>query len=485
MMSKRNIYKKGFMSLLMLAFVLSTFTMPTMAGDTKTQSKYPVESVTFDSPFVAVADRLKPSVVYISVIREENVQLMSPFWEFHPFLGPFKDQEPEQKKRKVPSSGSGLIIDEVGYVLTNNHVVESAIEITVKLADGSEREGEIVGTDPDTDLALLKIGSVDKEFVAPLGDSDNIRIGDWAIAMGSPLGLEWTLTVGVISAKGRSNLNIAGGGPVFQDFIQTDASINFGNSGGPLTNIHGEVIGINAAINARAENIGFAIPINIAKDVVEQLINRGSVERGYLGMVPTPLTQLMKEALNLDEDIKGVFVEVVESNTPAAEGGLEESDVIVEVDGKDVEEVTDFRFRVARHAPGDSMELTVLRNGKKKKLDFVLGSRSEYLGSSGSAPAVVEESWMGLNVESLNRSKAQRYNLEVNEGMLITGLEEDSPAAGKLRRGDVIIEIDQQEVLNSSDYNKVTASLAEEDRAILVKYHPQGREATRFIALKR
>jgi len=482
-MTKSKPYMKAIIGALVLVFSLSLIATLSIA---QTQSKYPLDATSFNSPFVSVADRLKPSVVFINVIREENVQSMSPFWEFHPFLGPNKERgEQEQRKRKVPSSGSGLIIDELGYVLTNNHVVENATEITIKLADGSERNGEIVGMDPDTDLALVKIGAVDKEYVAPLGDSDNIRIGDWAIAMGSPLGLEWTLTVGVISAKGRSNLNIAGGGPVFQDFIQTDASINFGNSGGPLANIHGEVIGINAAINARAENIGFAIPINIAKDVVEQLINTGSVERGYLGMIPTPLTQLMKEALNLDEDTKGVFVEAVEPNTPASDGGLEESDVIIEVDGKNVKEVTDFRFRVARHAPDDKMELTVLRNGKKKKLDFTLGSRSAYLGTANVAPSVTKESWMGLNVESLNRSNAQRYNFEVEEGMLVTGLENDSPAAGKLRRGDVIVEIDQQEVLTVSDFNEVTSSLLDEDRAILVKYHPQGKSATRFIALKK
>jgi serine protease Do len=436
---------------------------------------------TFDSPFVSVAERLKPAVVYITVVKEQNISSQIPYG-FRQFF----EMEPnpnEPRTRRVPSSGSGLIIDKDGYILTNNHVVSNATKITVKLVDGSEVNAEIIGTDPDTDLALIKVGKVKSEYVAPLGDSDAMRIGDWAIAMGSPLGLEWTLTVGVISAKGRSNLRIAGGGPVFQDFIQTDASINFGNSGGPLANIKGEVIGINSAINASAENIGFAIPINMAKEVVRQLREGGIVQRGYLGMMPTRLTALLREALAVGDDIKGVFVESVSANTPADEGGLKASDVVIEVDGKKVLDVNDFRFRVAAHAPGDDMDLTILREGKESRLNFILGNRADALNQPRTR-VEVDEDWMGLKVAPLNSRMTQRMNIEVEEGVVVVSVDQDSPSEGKLRAGDVIVEVGQEAVKDINDWREVIGNLSDSDKAVLVIYHPGGRSATRIIALK-
>lgn len=472
-----------------LSFSLTAPSAFAQGDEMSMKSRYPVDGSTFDSPFVAVAERLKPAVVYIEVIREREVSQM-PFFDFHPFFGPGPEgQNNEPRTQKVPSSGTGFIIDSSGLVLTNNHVVDSATSIKVSMADGTERDGEIVGVDPETDLALISIGAVQEDQVAPLGDSDAIRIGDWAIAMGNPMGLEWTLTVGVISAKGRSNLNIGGGrtSPIFQDFIQTDASINFGNSGGPLTNIHGEVIGINAAINTRAQNIGFAIPVNLAKEVVKQLQESGKVSRGYLGMVPTELNPLMAEALNLGDDVEGVFVESVQDGTPASDGGLAASDVIIEIDGAPVSEVSDFRFRVARHAPGEKMELTVLREGKKKRLSFKLGDRADYVenASDTRTPDRGAEPWMGLTVTSLDSPIAQRVGVEVEKGVLITRIEEDSPAEGQLRPGDVIIEVDQKKVSSTSDWREVTSGLEDSDRAVLIKYHPQGRTMTRFVALKK
>lgn len=241
--------------------------------DVSVQSKYPLIGDSYESPFVSVGEKLKPAVVYIKVEKEETVSEAFPgFDPFRDFFNKPRGQEP--RKRTFPASGSGVIIDKRGYILTNNHVVENAKKITVKLEDDTEEEATLVGTDPETDLALIQINAVKPHQVAELGDSDEIRIGDWAIAMGNPLGLEWTLTVGVISAKGRSNLNISGRGPAFQDFIQTDASINFGNSGGPLANIRGEVIGINTAINTSGQNIGFAIPINMARKLSNNLKRR-------------------------------------------------------------------------------------------------------------------------------------------------------------------------------------------------------------------
>ncbi|MBS1262818.1 MAG: Periplasmic serine endoprotease DegP [Calditrichaeota bacterium] len=477
---------------LMIAFVVAAFLLAGLIpSQSPAEKEIKVEgsrylTSTFESPFVAVAERLKASVVHINAIREREVRPFIPrFFENNPFF----DIDPEDRKprvQKIPSSGSGIIIDSEGYVLTNNHLVQDAGEITVKLIEGEEVDAEVVGADPETDLALLRIDPVAEDYVAPLGDSDKIRIGDWAIAMGNPLGLDWTLTVGVISAKGRSNLNIAGGGPVFQDFIQTDASINFGNSGGPLANIHGEVIGLNAAVNARAEGIGFAIPINLAKDVVRQLKESGSISRGYLGMVPRPLTGLLREALALDEDVEGVFVEAVEANTPAEEGDLREEDVIVEVDGEPVSDVNDFRFRVARHEPGQRLALTVLRDGKRRELEFTLANRAEYLQAASAPAGGGEAPWMGLDVESLDSPRVRRNaDIEVDSGVIVVGVREDSPAQGVLNRGDVIVEIDQKPIENLADWRKVTGELRGVTKAVLVKYHPQGRAQTRYAALKK
>ncbi|HEX05146.1 MAG TPA: PDZ domain-containing protein, partial [Bacteroidetes bacterium] len=435
----------GLVLIMVLAGIIS-IPMPSYSQSVDMQdSRYAMS--TFESPFVAVAERLKPGVVFISAVREREIRIPAIF-ENHPF---FKDMIPNEqgapRTQRIPSSGSGFIIDAEGYIITNNHVVQGASEITVTLVDGEEIEAEVIGTDPETDLALLKIGPVPADHVVPLGDSDAIRIGDWAIAMGNPLGLDWTLTVGVISAKGRSNLNISGGGPIFQDFIQTDASINFGNSGGPLTNIRGEVIGINAALNAAADGIGFAIPINLAKDVISQLREDGHISRGYLGMMPRTLSALLREALGLDEDVDGVFVESVEAGTPAEDGGLRESDVVTEVDGLSVDNVNDFRFRIARHAPGDRMELEVLRDGRKKDLDFVLGDRNEYLNVVEGETPVETRVWMGLSVENVDDPAVRRNSdFQVDSGVVVMKVADDSPAQGVLRPGDVIVQLDQREI---------------------------------------
>ncbi|MBC8205165.1 MAG: trypsin-like peptidase domain-containing protein, partial [FCB group bacterium] len=294
-----------------------------------------------ESPFIAVAEMVKPAVVSISSEMESTVPRMQDFFDRGPFRDFFEPRTPQKMQpRKAQSGGTGIIISSDGYILTNNHLAEKAAKITVTLADGDEYEAEIAGADPMTDVALLKIDkNLKPSQVAKLGDSDAIKIGQWAIAIGNPFGLDWTVTVGVISAKGRGGLNISGGGPDLQNFIQTDASINFGNSGGPLVNIRGEVIGINTAINTQGQGLGFAIPINMARQVVDQIKNEGKVSHGYLGMLPAPLTNAKKEALGLDKDVKGIFVDHVEPNTPADEGGLEPGDVIVELENEKIADV--------------------------------------------------------------------------------------------------------------------------------------------------
>lgn len=424
-------------------------------------------STPFESPFVSVAEALKRSVVNITVKKHSD---LSQYHSFEDWL-PFRDMPPQE----VTSGGSGLIIDSQGRVVTNNHVVEGGEEILVRLSEGEERTASLIGVDPETDLALLDIGPVPDSMVAKLGDSDDIRIGDWAVAMGNPVGLDWTLTVGVISAVGRSDLLISGGGPVFQDFIQTDASINFGNSGGPLANIHGEVIGINAAVNTAAQGIGFAIPINMAREVMTQLLDSGVVRRGYLGMIPVELDELRREALELDESVQGIFVESVSNGTPADRGGLEGSDVITEVDGEPVSDVADFRLRIARHEPGSKLELTVLRDGRTRSLNFTLADRSEFVETAREGVSGGVEPWMGLSVAPLDDE----------EGVVVSTVDSDSPAEGKIAVGDVIVEIDGEEIGSIADWRDVTTQLRSVTRAVLVKFHQQGEDRSRFVALKR
>ncbi|MFC2170349.1 trypsin-like peptidase domain-containing protein [Calditrichota bacterium] len=439
----------------------------------------------YESPFVSVAERLKPSVVNISSERmvADPHKMLREFEPFREFFERRPDAPPRRRSRQA--SGTGVIISEEGHVLTNNHVVDGAETITVELLDGEERKAKVLGTDPETDLALIDIGKVKPDYVAKLGDSDKIRIGDWAIAMGNAMGLEWTLSVGVISAKGRSDLLISGGGPIYQDFIQTDASINFGNSGGPLANIHGEVVGINTAINAAGNDIGFAIPINLAKDVVRQLDENGQVTRGYLGMVPVELDPLKREALGLDEDTRGIFVESVQAETPADKGGLQASDIILEVDDKPVADVTDFRFRVARHRPDDKMELTVLRSGKKKKLDFTLANRAEYIAQNQQASPMVNDGWMGIRIAALTSPYARGMEFEVDQGVLVIQVKEDSPAAGKLRKGDVIVKLQQEDINSVDDWTELTGEIGDTDKAVLVMYYRDGKGSSKFVAIKK
>lgn len=431
----------------------------------------------FESPFVAVAERLKPAVVNVTVEREA-----SPYHDLEDFFSP---QERNPRPRRSTAGGSGFIIDSDGHVLTNNHVVEDAVSIRVMLFDGEEREATLIGADPETDLALLDIGKVEENWVAYLGDSDAMRIGDWAIAMGNPMGLDWTLTVGVISAKGRSDLSISGGGPVFQDFIQTDASINFGNSGGPLANIRGEVIGVNSAVSTAAQGIGFAIPINMARDVVRDLLDSGYVQRGYLGMLPVELDALKKEALGLDSELKGIFVESVSPETPAEAGGLMASDVVVAVDDVPIEDVTQFRLRVARHKPGQEMRLEIVRDQQRRLLSFTLADRSEYVKSASNGTNTLGRSWMGLSVGALNSPQVREMEFDVDSGVVILSIENGSPAEDKLQIGDVIAKVDGKSVSNLSDWQQITDGLGNTARAVLVMYYRSGQGSSRFVALKR
>jgi serine protease Do len=444
------------------------------------------------SPFVAVAERLLPSVVHIKTSTKVSPRSSRSPFGMPDFFG-IPDDQFHRDLDKITGSGSGFIVDDEGYILTNNHVIEGADEITVVLSDHKEVPGEVVGTDPETDLAVVKI---DKKHsagrVAPLGKSDDVRVGDWAIAIGNPYGLEQSLTVGVISATGRANLNIAGGAPIFQNFLQTDASINFGNSGGPLVDIHGRVIGINTAINTQAQGIGFAIPMDMADKVYRDLKSRGAVTRGYLGMVPRELGAEMRMALDLDPEQTGILVDSVQEDTPAAAGGLEAGDVIASWAGSQIKDVPDFRMKVARTSPGETVKAEILRGGKKKTLSFTLADRADAIRNPGQPsignPVAPEDPVLGLEVAEISDELIRRF--ELNEelvarhgGILITSVGRESPARGKLSVGDVLYRMDRKRIANLDDFREAEKSFMDQD-ALLVHVIRGNRTTIEAIALK-
>jgi len=450
-----------------------------------TGSHLPLIDEAGNSPFVAVAEKVQPVVVNIQAEKELEGHSNIPFDIFD--WGPFFRQPPDKNRQrrlpKVTSGGSGIIIDESGLILTNNHVVSEATKITVKFADMSEQSAEIIGVDPETDVALIKVkDKIPPEMVAKLGDSDNIRIGEWAIAIGNPFGLDWTVTVGVVSARGRSNLNIGGDQRLhFQNFIQTDASINYGNSGGPLVNIRGEIIGVNTAINAQGHGIGFAIPINMARKVAEQLQANGVVHRGYLGVYPTELDEVKREALGIDNDINGVFIDGVQENTPASEGGLKGGEVVIAIDGQSVENLTDFRFKIADFPPNAKIKMTVWQDRKIKEMKFKLGERSDYLKI---ANVLIKPShtWLGIEVAPTDSREGQRWGVNDLKGALVIQVEPDSHADGILEPGDVIVEIGGEEIRSVKDFYRMAEKLKDREKAIPFWVNRNGRRT--FIPIR-
>ena len=430
-----------------------------------------------ESPFVPVVDRALPAVVFIDVTKKVGGDGGDGSDEFmRRFFG-----QPMPRQQRVPSSGSGFIIDGQGRILTNNHVVRDAESIKVTLNDGRTFKATTVGTDPATDVAVIKIeGS--KLPVLPLGDSDKLRIGDWAIAIGNPLGdLRGSVTVGIVSAQGRNNLNIFGGTPDYQDFIQTDASINFGNSGGPLCNIRGEAIGINTAINTSGQGIGFAIPINLARHVAEQLVAHGVVKRAMLGVNLANLTPEMAEGFGLANQ-QGCVVQLVVKDSPAEKAGIKRNDVIVDLNGSPVTDSDKFRFKIADFPSGARVKLGVLRDGKKMSFEVVLADRDTMLASNQGKVDVVEGSDdVGMTVRDL--TAGEKAELNVDAGVRVTDVADESEAQDKdIQAGDVIEEVNRQPVKNSEDFKAQVAKVRKAGKPLVLIVNHNG--STRFETLK-
>ena len=436
--------------------------------------------------FTGVAKKVIPTVVFIKV--EQTIEAAgTPFQYNNPFdlfeddmfrrfFGHRFPQMRPSEKYKQTGWGSGFIVSKEGYILTNHHVVGEADKIEVTLKDGREFEAKVIGSDPKSDVALIQIKGAKDLPVLPLGDSESLEIGEWVMAVGNPFGLSHTLTVGVVSAKGRTSVGITD----YEDFIQTDAAINPGNSGGPLINMRGEAVGINSAIFSKSGGymgIGFAIPINMVKMIKEQLIAHGKVDRGYLGIGIQDLSRELLESFGLDADTEGVLISQVYEDSPAEKHGLKRGDVLIQMNGRPVKDVGHFRNMIAMTMPGTDIDLTLIRKGKQKTVKVKLGNLNEAKTEEPTQNDLMEK--IGITVQNLNEDLANQFGYQEIEGVLISGVKPGSPAAfAGLRPGTVILEANRENVQTVSDLVKaLNVSSTSKKVLLLVK----GQRGTRYV----
>ncbi len=428
--------------------------------------------------FADLADAVQPSIVNIRTRsaaptpEEQGPQQRQPFFGF-PFQTP---RQPSQ------GMGTGFIISSEGFVVTNNHVIAQFDEIVVQLNDGSEVDATVIGSDPNTDVALLKVETDSPLPALKLGNSDAMRPGDWVIAIGNALGLENTVTAGIISAKHRVINEPGGEQRRFDDFLQTDAAINPGNSGGPLLNLAGEVVGINTAIRRGANDVGFAVPINIAKQILPQLQASGRVSRGWLGVRIQPIDDVTAEHLGI-KDTRGALVAEVDAGSPADDAGLAYGDVIVEFDGQAVDEMETLPKLVAALPGGSTVRVVVVRDGKRKKLDVELGELDAGTVVASREEPETETNPYGLAVQDITAEIAKQLELERREGVVVSEVTADSPAAAAgLRRGDIILEVDKETIRSVRDFADALEA-ADGKKGMLLYVRHRGGAAT-FVPLK-
>jgi serine protease Do len=454
--------------------------------------------------FAEVARKVSPSVVLIQVERETEAMQMSPFG--FPFGNgdsdnfPFNDdffrrffgdrlpdsprhnapgkKQPQGKQRSVVGQGSGFVFsasNKKTYILTNNHVVEGNDKISVKFLDGREFEAKIKGTDPKSDIAVIEIEASGLPAVK-IGDYSQLEVGEWVVAIGNPFGLSHTLTVGVVSAKGRTSLGIND----YEDFIQTDAAINPGNSGGPLANLDGEVIGMNTAIFSRSGGymgIGFAIPINLAQRIANQLIEKGEVVRGYLGIMIQPLTADLAKSFELKNE-KGILIAQVTKNSPADKAGLKAGDVIVNFQGRPVSEVGDFRNQVALEQPGSKVEFDIIRDGKQRSVTVKIDKMTDNKLAAQESSQASEK--LGLAVQTITADLAKQLGIKAGKGVVVTEVAPGSVAmmAG-ISRGSVILEVNRKAVNTAAEFDHAVKSSANNKVLLLVRDD----EVSRYVVL--
>ncbi|MBI4401462.1 MAG: Do family serine endopeptidase [Nitrospirae bacterium] len=407
-----------------------------------------------------LAERVKPSVVNV-----------------FPVHGSGRSKEtPRERLPNTPGSGSGVIIDPQGYIITNNHVVGDASEVEIRLSDKTKFIAQVIGKDPDTDLAVLKVSADRPLPSATLGDSGTVKVGQWVLAVGNPFGLDRTVTLGVVSGIGRENMNLSR----YENFIQTDASINPGNSGGPLFNMHGEVVGINTAIINFAQGIGFAIPSNMAKQVVQQLLTHGKVIRGWLGVGIQPVTAELASKFGVSES-EGVLVNEVFENDPAARAGIKPGDIITKVEGKTVDTPNMLSRLIAGLDPGATTTVEIVRDGKRQVLSVSLSERRES-AIVASVPPSRSEVKLGIDVQDLSADLAEKFKLKDAKGVLISKVDQGSIAQAEgLREGDLIKEVNRSEVSSVSEF---TAAVSRVKRGETVLLRVQRESRAFYVVLK-
>ncbi|MCP4258846.1 MAG: DegQ family serine endoprotease [Planctomycetes bacterium] len=425
--------------------------------------------------FSYIAEKTSPAVVALRAERLVTQEYGGSMREW-PFSDPFdffrrSPRQPQQRAPRQPrresrtAQGSGFLISADGYILTNNHMVEEAESIEVELTDGRKFTAKVIGTDPDSDVAVVKVDAENLPYLE-LADSDALEVGEWVLAIGNPLGLSLTVTAGIVSAKGRSGFGLAS----FENFIQTDAAINFGNSGGPLINLDSKVVGINTAIVGASGNIGigFAIPINMAKNIYDQLVESGTVERGYLGVNIADLTDETAPFFGLKKNAKGVLISDVLPDSAAEKGGMKHNDVVIELNGEPIESRDAFRNQIALLKPGSRVKLVVWRDKRRKSLTVKLGKRPSTEELAGAlSPKTMGE--LGFTVENLTDELAERFGYEGQSGVVVTGVEDGSQAAEKgISPGALIKEVNQQKVRNTREFNEEIKKARKEGAALLL-----------------
>lgn len=427
--------------------------------------------------FAPVVKKAAPAVVSIQSERTAKVSMQQSPFPF--FFGPGQPGEPEERKQR--GMGSGVIVGEEGYILTNHHVIDGADDVKVMLSDEREFEAEIIGSDSKTDVAVLKIDAADLPALK-LGNSESVEVGDIVLAIGNPFGIGQTVTMGIVGATSRE-FGIMAREQGYEDFIQTDAAINPGNSGGALVNAHGEVVGINTAILSRSggnNGVGFAIPINLAHHIMTQLVENGRVVRGYMGVGISDISPAMAKKLGAP-DSKGSVVSNVEPDGPADQAGFEEYDIIRQVEGREVADTRDLRLRVANTAPGETIDVAVLRDGKIENLSITLGEfPTEALAQAGGKSS--DSALSGVTVEELSPEIRQRLRLGANvAGVVVTQVANGSPAAeAGLRPGDVIEEVEKKPVASMAEFRDAVSEAG--DEALLLLVRTQG--GSRFVIIE-
>jgi serine protease Do len=440
------------------------------AGQVRAQSLFN------DNGFVDIVKKANPAVVHIRV--EQSVSsgnygqqfdemFNNPFFE--KFFGPQFRQNPQrQRQHKQQGQGSGFIISNDGYILTNNHVVDKADKITVYLSDEREFEATLIGSDPQSDVALIRIEDGGNLPTLPLGDSDALEVGEWVIAIGNPFGLSQTVTVGVVSAKGRSSVGIN----EYENFIQTDAAINPGNSGGPLLNIKGEVVGINSALFSRTGGymgIGFAIPVNMVKSIQDQLKTSGKVTRGWLGVIIQDIDKDLAKSFGLKK-AEGILISEVQQGSPAEDSNIQQGDVLIRLNGTTLKNTADLRNKVALLLPGSTAELDIIRDGKERTIKVKIGERPDNINQAAGGYSNDNDTLnkFGLGFQELTPELAERFGFQEKQGVVVSHVEPGSPAAtAGMRPGQLVEEVNKEIVKNMDDLSRVISASSDEKRLLL------------------